>query len=63
MCLSTVYQVFGTDEKLLCQHVSSIVIDGEELSFTDIMGGETVVTGRIEKIDLVNNTILVRSEA
>lgn len=63
MCLSTVYQVLGADEKLLCQHVSSIEINGEELSFTDIMGGETVVTGKIEKIDLVNNTILVRSEA
>ena len=61
MCLSTVYQVLGGDEKLLCQHVSGIEIKGEELCFTDIMGCETVVTGKIEKIDLMNNTILVRS--
>lgn len=63
MCLSTVYQVIGTDEKMICQHVSSVTIDGDELHFTDIMGGETVLTGKIEKIDLVNNSIIVRSAA
>lgn len=63
MCLSTVYQVRGEDEQLICQHVSSAVIDGDKVRFTDIMGGETVVTGIIERIDLVNNTIRIRSLA
>ena len=63
MCLSTVYQVIGTDEKPICQYVSTVSVEGEELHFTDIMGGETVLTGKIEKIDLVNNSIIVRSVA
>lgn len=63
MCLSTVYQVLGEDQKMLCQHVSAVAIDGEELTFTDIMGCETHVTGKIEKIDLMNNAIIVRSVA
>ena len=63
MCLSTVYQVLGDDQTLLCQHVSAVEINGEDLTFTDIMGCETHVTGKIEKIDLMNNAIIVRSIA
>ena len=63
MCLSTVYKVIGTDETPVCQYVSSVDIHGDELHFTDIMGGETVLNGSIEKIDLVNNAIIVRPVA
>ena len=62
MCLSTVYQVCAEDQTPLCQHVSSAVVDGSQVRFTDIMGDETVVDGIIEKIDLVNNVILVRTK-
>lgn len=61
MCLSTVYALQGAEKKLLCKNVAAVSLrDDGSLVFTDIMGIPTVVTGQLEKIDLMDNFIFVR---
>lgn len=65
MCLSTVYTLENDGEMtMLCEYVSAVNVSGDDLTFTDIMGGETGVAGLIRSVDLVKNTIVVsRKEA
>ena len=57
MCLSTVY---NTAQQVLCKNVASVTEKDGQLVFTDIMGIPTAVTGSIQKIDLMENVIVVR---
>ena len=57
MCLSTVY---STAQQVLCKNVASVTEKDGQLVFTDIMGIPTAVTGSIQKIDLMENIIVVR---
>ena len=57
MCLSTVY---NTAQQVLCKNVASVTEQDGQLVFTDIMGIPTAVTGSIQKIDLMDNIIIVR---
>ena len=57
MCLSTVY---NTAQRVLCKNVASVTEKDGRLIFTDIMGIPTAVTGSIQKIDLMENIIIVR---
>jgi predicted RNA-binding protein len=60
MCLSTVYELgTGQTPKKLCEHVCSVSVSGDAISFTDIMGKEMVYSGMITNIDLTRNTISV----
>ena len=57
MCLSTVY-----DEKkqVLAKNVAAVTQRDDQLIFTDIMGIPVAITGTIEKIDLMDNFIIVK---
>lgn len=44
MCLSTVYNHEKNDDNILCRYVASIEVDGDRLTFTDVMGMVTQVT-------------------
>ncbi len=57
MCLSTVY---NTAQQVLCKNVASVTEKDGQLVFTDIMGIPTAVAGSIQKIDLMDNVIVVR---
>lgn len=57
MCLSTVY---NTAQQVLCKNVASVTEKDGRLIFTDIMGIPTAVAGSIQKIDLMENIIIVR---
>ncbi|MDR2610271.1 MAG: CooT family nickel-binding protein [Clostridiales Family XIII bacterium] len=60
MCLSTVYKKnSGSPDNILLEYVTEAETSGEDLIFRDITGGEVCVTGRIEKIDLVKNIIII----
>lgn len=61
MCLSTVYEVRDGAENKIGEYVSGIKVEGGNVSFTDIMGQETVVAGTISSIDLVKNVILIEA--
>ena len=57
MCLSTVLTM---ERQVVCKNVAAVTQKDGKLVFTDIMGIPTVVTGSIEKIDLMENEILIR---
>ncbi len=57
MCLST---VLTTEHQVVCKNVAAVTQKDGKLVFTDIMGIPTVVAGSIEKIDLMENEILIR---
>ena len=57
MCLSTVLTM---EHQVVCKNVAAVTQKGGKLVFTDIMGIPTVVEGSIEKIDLMENEILIR---
>ena len=45
---------------MVCKNVAAVTQKDGKLVFTDIMGIPTVVAGSIEKIDLMENEILIR---
>ncbi len=59
MCLSTVYRNDKQDENILCRFVSSITCEGDELTFTDIMGETVTVKGRLVSADLTAGTVII----
>jgi predicted RNA-binding protein len=60
MCLSTVYELgAGNQKKQLGEYVSALEVRGGTVTLTDIMGSEVSVTGTIQRVDLVENTILI----
>ena len=59
MCLSTVYRNEKQDENILCKFVASITVDGDKLTFVDIMGERTEIVGRLVSADLTAGTVIV----
>lgn len=59
MCLSTVYRNEKQDDNILCRFVSSITAEGDELTFTNIMGETVTVTGRLVSADLTAGTVVI----
>ena len=57
MCLSTVWTA---ERQPVCKNVASVTQKDGQLVFTDIMGIPTVVNGQIEKIDLMENEIIIK---
>ena len=61
MCLSDVIALKGETEELLFQNVASVTQQGERLIFSDILGRQNEVTGRIQSIDLLENIIRIET--
>ena len=59
MCLSKVFQIVGGEEKQVCEYVSNLRLVDDKIILTDIMGLETVITGKVTGVDLVGNRITV----
>ncbi len=57
MCLSSVY---NEKRELLARNVTSVKAEKGRIVFTDIMGIPLSVAGEIERIDLMENEILIR---
>jgi predicted RNA-binding protein len=49
----------GDAEELLFRNVASVQQKGEQLVFSDILGRQNTVTGRIQSIDLLENIIRI----
>ena len=60
MCLSTVYKNEIGDANMLAKNVADIKVDGGKIIFTDLMGIRTTFDGTLEKIDLMDNYVIVR---
>ena len=59
MCLSTVYRNEKQEDNVRCKMVSSISVDGDTLTFVDIMGQSTTVNGHLVRADLTAGTVIV----
>ena len=62
MCLSDVIAMKGDAEELLFRNVASVQQKGEQLVFSDILGRQNAVTGRIQSIDLLENIIRIETK-
>jgi predicted RNA-binding protein len=60
MCLSTVYKNEVNDANLLARNVADIKVENGQIIFTDLMGIRTVFDGSLEKIDLMDNYVIVK---
>lgn len=59
MCLSTVYGRKDGAEREMAQFVSAINVEGDSIVLTDVMGRETVVTGRLVRADLTKGVVVI----
>ena len=62
MCLSTVYRNEVNDANLLARNVADIKVDKGQIIFTDLMGIRTAFNGSLEKVDLMDNYVIVRED-
>ena len=60
MCLSTVYKNEIGDANMLAKNVADIRVDGGKLIFTDQMGIRYTFDGTLEKVDLMDNYVIVK---
>lgn len=62
MCLSTVYKDEKQDSNILCKFVANILVDGDKLTFEDVMGMKTTITGHLVSADLTAGSVIVAAE-
>ncbi|MBQ9826999.1 MAG: CooT family nickel-binding protein [Firmicutes bacterium] len=59
MCLSTVYKLKDGEKEKICEYVSGVRNSDGEFVFTDVMGEEKTVPGKLSSIDLIKNEIII----
>ena len=59
MCLSNVYRDDPSDDNLLFRNIADLKLDGDTITMTNILGIPTSIKGRVKKIDLLENYIIV----
>lgn len=60
MCLSTVYKNEVSDANMLAKNIADIKVENGQIIFTDLMGIRTVFDGSLEKVDLMDNYVIVK---
>ena len=45
MCLSTAYEVGPSGEKMICDRVTNISVEGDSVRLVNLLGQQTVVQG------------------
>lgn len=59
MCLSNVYDGSRSDDRLLLRNIADVRFEGDTLVMTDIMGIQRTLNAKVQKIDLMDNYIIV----
>lgn len=62
MCLSTAYKNNVDENKVLVKNVTSIRVEKDEVILVDLMEREFRIKGKLEKVDLLENFVVVKSE-
>lgn len=60
MCLSTVYALGGSERRMVAKNIADVRFEDGKLILTDLLGVRTVLQARLERVDLMENEILVR---
>ena len=63
MCLSDAYEIKDGKQNLVCSRVCNVSADGENVTLTDLMGIRKIVPGKLKKVDLMSNVILIELPA
>ena len=63
MCLSTVYELNGSNKKLIKENVAAVRVENGKVILVSILGEKTEIDAEIEKIDLMENYIVLRRPA
>ena len=59
MCLATVVNINQPDSIVL-EYVNKIEVNGNQITLTDVMGGQKVVEGTIAMADLTGGRVEIR---
>ncbi len=59
MCLSNVYRSELSDNNLMFKNIADLKLDGDTITMTNILGIPTSVRGKVKKIDLLENYIII----
>ena len=62
MCLSNAYETANGIDKLICERVTSVEVEGNTVKLTNLFGAQTVVPGIIKSIELNNNIIRIQPQ-
>jgi predicted RNA-binding protein len=62
MCLSTAYKNNVDENKVLVKNVASIRVENDEVILVDLMEREFRIKGKLEKVGLLENFVVVKSE-
>ena len=59
MCLSNVYRGEVKDENLFARNIADVRVDGGKIILTDLMGIRKEIDATIQKVDLMENYIVI----
>lgn len=62
MCLSTAYEVGPSGEKMICDRVTNISVEGDSVRLVNLLGQQTVVQGNLKDVDLNKNIIRIETK-
>ena len=62
MCLSSAYEIGSSGEKLICDRVTNVSVEGDSVKLTTLLGSQTVVKGELKSIDLNSNIIRIETK-
>jgi len=62
MCLSSAYEIGSSGEKLICDRVTNVSVEGDSVKLTTLLGTQTVVKGELKSIDLNSNIIRIETK-
>lgn len=60
MCLSTVYEIKDNNKSLIQENVAAVRVENGKVILVSILGAKTEVDAEIEKIDLMENYIVLK---
>ena len=59
MCLATAYKNAETKDQIICDNITKITVDGDEITLVDIIGEVRTVSGRISMVDLTKSVVII----
>lgn len=60
MCLSTVYELNGNAKNVVQENVAAVRVENGKVILVNILGAKTEIEAQIEKIDLMENYIVLK---
>ena len=62
MCLSTAYEVGPSGDKMICDRVTNVSVEGDSVRLVTLLGQQTLVKGSLKDVDLNKNVIRIETK-